>query len=348
MVKSWRYLSNGTGLEIQQFRQDENFCRIQAGEHGGVHVRQYEAEKKEEGEREMSDKEQKAIKRIQMASEMSLHHYGKPLVCTYSGGKDSDVMLELFKRSGIPFEVHNSHTTADAPQTVRHIRKVFRDLELQGIKCEIEMPVYKGDRTSMWKLIPQKLMPPTRLMRYCCSILKETGCRNRYIATGVRWDESTKRRSRGEFEKIGKAKADGENFSEIMLSNDNDSRRRMTELCMKKNKMVVNPIIDWTHHDIWEYIHSENIATCELYQCGYDRVGCIGCPVASKARWKEFADFPQYKKMYLHAFERMLQERKRRGKKDKWKTAEEVFLWWMEDDNIPGQMSIDDYLGGEQ
>ena len=45
------------------------------------------------------DKEQKAIERIKMASEMSLQHYGRPLVCTYSGGKDSDVMLELFKRS---------------------------------------------------------------------------------------------------------------------------------------------------------------------------------------------------------------------------------------------------------
>lgn len=78
------------------------------------------------------DKEKKSIERIKMASEMSLHHYGKPLVCTYSGGKDSDVMLELFKRSGIPFEVHNSHTTADAPQTVSHIRETFRLLETGG------------------------------------------------------------------------------------------------------------------------------------------------------------------------------------------------------------------------
>ena len=69
------------------------------------------------------DLEQKAVKRIKTASEMSLHHYGKPLICTYSGGKDSDVMLELFKRSGIPFEAHHSHTTADAPQTVRHVRE---------------------------------------------------------------------------------------------------------------------------------------------------------------------------------------------------------------------------------
>ena len=80
---------------------------------------------------------------------MSLHHYGRPLICTYSGGKDSDVMLEIFKRSGIPFEVHNSHTTADAPQTVRHIREAFRELELHGIKCEIEKPRYKGKRISM-------------------------------------------------------------------------------------------------------------------------------------------------------------------------------------------------------
>lgn len=296
----------------------------------------------------MSDKEQKAIQRIKMASEMSLHHYGKPLVCTYSGGKDSDVMLELFRRSGVPFEVHNSHTTADAPQTVRHIRKVFSVLELEGIKCEIEMPTYMGDRTSMWKLIPQKLMPPTRIVRYCCSVLKETGCKNRYISTGVRWAESSSRKTRGEFEKIGDKKIEAENFSEVMLMNDNDARRRMTELCIMKHKMVVNPIIDWTDSDIWNYLLSEHIQYNQLYDLGYERVGCIGCPMAGKKRWREFADFPQYKKMYIHAFERMLQERKRRGKKSKWKTADEVFLWWMEDDNIPGQMSIDDYLGGEQ
>lgn len=294
----------------------------------------------------MSDKEQKAIQRIKMASEMSLHHYGKPLVCTYSGGKDSDVMLELFKRSAIPFEVINNHTTADAPQTVRHIRGKFKELEEQHIPCKIMMPVYRGEPTSMWKLIPQKLIAPSRLRRYCCSVLKESTIRNRYIATGVRWDESIKRRTRDEFEKIGKTKADAENFSEIMLSNDNDSRRRMTELCMQKDSMVVNPIIDWTHSDIWTYINSEHIKTCELYQCGYDRVGCIGCPMAGKKRWKEFADFPQYKKLYIHAFDRMIARRMQKGLVCKRKNGEEEFLYWMEDDNIPGQMSIDDYLGG--
>lgn len=253
-------------------------------------------------------------------------------------------MLELFRRSGIPFEVHNSHTTADAPQTVRYIRKVFRELELQGVHCEIEMPMYKGERTSMWKLIPQKLMPPTRLVRYCCSILKETGCKNRYIATGVRWDESEARSDRAEFEKVGKTKKEAEQFDTVMLMNDNTASRRMTELCMQKHKMIVNPIIDWTHTDIWNFINSEHIEACELYQMGYNRVGCIGCPMAGKKRWKEFRDFPAYEKLYLRAFDQMLQERKQRGKECQWENAEEVFLWWMEDNNIPGQMNIFDFI----
>ena len=293
------------------------------------------------------DKEKMAIERIRMASEMSLHHYKKPLVCAYSGGKDSDVLLELFRRSGIPFEVHNSHTTADAPQTVRHIQKVFRGLESEWIKCEIEMPTYKGEPTSMWKLIPEKLMPPTRLVRYCCSVLKETGCANRYIATGVRWDESTARMQREEFEKIANKKKDKEKFTIIMLMNDNDKRRRMNELCMQQNKMVVNPIIDWTHRDVWEYINSEKIETCELYQCGYDRVGCIGCPMAGKKKKREFEDFPEYKKLYIHAFERMLKERERRGKENTWKTGEDVFAWWIGDENVPGQMHIKDFIADE-
>ncbi len=113
------------------------------------------------------DLEQKAIERIRLASDLSLKHYNKPLVCEYSGGKDSDVLLELFRMSGIPFEVHNSHTTVDAPQTVRHIKNTFSELTDKGIKCEIDYHVQEnGNRLTMWNLIPRKLMPPTRIVRY--------------------------------------------------------------------------------------------------------------------------------------------------------------------------------------
>lgn len=296
------------------------------------------------------DKEQKAIERIKTASEMSIHYYGKPLVCTYSGGKDSDVMLELFRRSGIPFEVHNSHTTADAPETVYHIREVFQELEIKGIKCEIDKHEYIGAdgkkrRVTMWNLIPRKLMPPSRCVRYCCSELKETGCANRMIATGVRWEESTSRKSRESFEVIGHTKKDGIFVSdEKMLLSDNDERRRLFERCELKAETVVNPVIDWTERDIWEFINQEHLGVNVLYQCGYERVGCIGCPMAGKKKRKvEFSDFPKYKTAYINAFERMLEIRKIRGLETKWKTGEEVFLWWIEDDNIPGQMSFDDF-----
>lgn len=288
------------------------------------------------------DLEQKAIQRIKIASEMSLHNYGKPLICTYSGGKDSDVMLELFKRSGIPFEVHNSHTTADAPQTVYHIREIFQELELQGVKCEIDYHRQTdGETVTMWNLIPKRLMPPSRMMRYCCSELKETGCANRMIATGVRWAESNKRKEREAFESITSHKATKIKVTdEKMLLTDNDNTRKLFEQCQLKAKTVVNPIIDWEDHDIWEYYWNECKSHNPLYQMGYYRVGCIGCPVAGKTRWKEFADFPKYKQMYINTFDRMLEVRTGRGLNHKWKSGEEVFLWWMEDKNIPGQMNF--------
>ena len=230
------------------------------------------------------DLEHKAIERIKTASKMSLHHYGQPLVCTYSGGKDSDVMLELFKRSGIKFEVQHSHTTADAPQTVYHIRKMFRQLELQGVKASIDYHKQTdGNRITMWNLIPKKLLPPTRIMRYCCSVLKESGCANRMIATGVRWAESTGRKDREAFEVIASQKKNAIRISdEKMLLTDNEDTRRLFEKCELKAKTVVNPIIDWTDDEVWDFYNHECKKHNELYKMGFCRVGCIGCPLAAK------------------------------------------------------------------
>lgn len=66
------------------------------------------------------DKEQKAIERLKLAAEMSETYYGKPLIVTTSGGKDSDVCIALALAAGINFEVQHNHTTADAPETVYH------------------------------------------------------------------------------------------------------------------------------------------------------------------------------------------------------------------------------------
>lgn len=83
------------------------------------------------------DKEQLAIARLQDAARLSLHRFKKPLRVTYSGGKDSQVILALAERAGIDFEVINSHTTADAPETVRFIRQQFHELELRGAAVKL-------------------------------------------------------------------------------------------------------------------------------------------------------------------------------------------------------------------
>lgn len=290
----------------------------------------------------MSDKERIAIERLKEASAMSLHYYQKPLVITDSGGKDSSVCKELALRSGIPFEVMNSHTTADAPETVRFIRGEAKRFEDMGIKYTISMPTYRGQRVSMWSLIPIKLMPPTRLVRYCCSVLKEQAGAERMICTGVRWAESASRKNgRGIFETIGSTKA-----TKIILNNDNDDRRLLFENCKLKAKRAVNPIVDWTDKDVWDFLHDANRPINPLYGEGWLRVGCIGCPLASqRSREHEFLRSPQYIGLYVNAFNKMLEARKTKGKPVyNWHTGRDVFNYWMEYDVLPGQVSIDDLI----
>lgn len=284
------------------------------------------------------DLEQTAIERLRMASEMSLRLYKQPLVITYSGGKDSDVLLHLAGKSGIPYEVLHSLTTADAPETVWHVHDTFRRLELAGVKCDIDTHrTPDGGNVTMWNLIPRKLMPPTRWMRYCCSELKEGGAKGRWIATGVRWAESAKRKSRGALEVLHSNKS-----KRLTLMNDNDESRMLMENCQLKGKRVVNPIIDWADTDIWGYADAEGIAINPMYACGWKRVGCIGCPLASKKeRRKEFLQYPKYRDSYIRAFGRMLAERKQRGLDGSWKSGEDVYHAWMEDGVLPGQMIFD-------
>lgn len=288
------------------------------------------------------DKEHLAIQRLKTASEMSLSYYKAPLLLTDSGGKDSAVCLALAERAGIPFEVLHNHTTVDAPETVYTVRDHFHRLELKGIKCTINYPIYKGVPITMWSLIPQKVMPPTRVVRYCCAILKERGGTGRFIATGVRWAESVKRKNgRGIYETITSDKD-----KKVILENDNDDRRRLFETCTVKSKRVCNPIVEWSNADVWNYINAEHIPVNPLYQCGFSRVGCVGCPMAGTAgRYREFARYPTYQAAYIRAFDHMLAERRRREKGGTWidgATGMDVFHWWMEDGFLPGQMTLDD------
>lgn len=130
-----------------------------------------------------------------------------------------------------------------------------------------------------------------------------------------------------------------------MLNNDNAETRKVLDVCYKKHKTTVNPIVDWSDENVWDFIKAETIPYCKLYDEGCTRLGCIGCPLAvrKKREW-ELTRWPTYRHAYLLTFERLLKERDRRGKLDgtwrMWTRAIDVFNWWMEYDVLPDQINL--------
>lgn len=276
----------------------------------------------------------------------------------FSGGKDSVVCKALMDMAGVKYDATYRVTSVDPPELVRFIKEVHPDVKR-------EIPLDKdGKPITMWNLIPRKSYPPTRRARYCCSELKETGGDGRMTVTGVRWAESVNRKiNQGLVTLHGKsAIGDGgesEHFSRVLrggfvLVNDNEEARRMVEQCYKRRKTLLNPIIDWSDNDVWSFISYNNVKYCGLYDEGWTRLGCIGCPMANKKRReREFLRWPKYKQAYLRAFKKMLEARKEHNAKNTsrpiWKqngtpvedaTPVDVFNWWMEYDILPGQMDL--------
>lgn len=213
------------------------------------------------------------------------------------------------------FDAHYNLTTIDPPELVYFIRNNYKDV------------ITHKPEHSMLKLIEKKGLP-TRMKRWCCEILKEHGGEGRICVTGVRWAESVKRQSRKPFEIVTKK------FDEKKLFNDNHEDRRLFENCMQKGKRVINPIIDWSDEDVWEYLNSRNIEHCCLYDQGQKRIGCIGCPLAtSSSMVEDFERYPKYLENYKKAFDKFLpgyfERCEKRGIKPLFSTTEEFFRWWL-------------------
>ncbi len=207
----------------------------------------------------------------------------------YSGGKDSDVILDLARRSGVKFDAHHNLTTCDPPEVVRHV-KAQKDVQ-------IDKPA-----ETMWQLIRRKKIPPRRNARYCCEVLKESGGNGRIVVTGIRWAESNRR-----------------------------SQRKMVEHCFRdRTKRFLNPIIDWSTRDVWEYIHGQRLPYCRLYDEGFKRLGCVLCPMTRDVerqiqRWPAIA----------RAWERAIKATYRPDHpniKHRFASAEEYWQWWLDRD----------------
>lgn len=250
----------------------------------------------------------------------------------FSGGKDSVVIKALADMAEVKYDAHYNLTSVDPPELVRFV-KTFDDVQIDRPKDK------DGKQVTMWNLIPKRRMAPTRIARYCCQELKEHGGDGRMTITGVRWAESPNRRNnqghitvmKGDKKDLNKLVESGD-FTEtlrggVVLNNDNEESRKMVEQCYKLSKTVINPIIDWDDGDVWEFIKEYNIPYCKLYDEGYKRLGCIGCPISTHQA-EELEKYPKYKQAYIRAFDRMIEAFTDKSKCT-WESGEDVYRWWI-------------------
>lgn len=221
---------------------------------------------------------------------------------SYSSGKDSDVILELAKMAGIPYRAIYKNTTIDPSGTIAHAREMG---------AEVIHP-----KKTFFQLIGEKGFP-SRVSRWCCSVLKEYKICDRAIQ-GIRRSES---RNRAE-------------------------RYKEPEVCRvysaKEKVKQYFPILEWTNQDVEEFIKERNIKCHPIYYRGgqFDvtqRLGCMGCPLASrKKRIQFFKENPKMLKAWIRAGQkRYTSDKYQNGNaKYKFKDAFEAMGYQLYCDNI--------------
>jgi phosphoadenosine phosphosulfate reductase len=172
---------------------------------------------------------------------------------------------------------------------------------LRFIKENYPDVAWERPAKSMFRLIVDRGTLPTRTMRFCCENLKEDKGIDRTVMTGIRWQESNARR-----------------------------KRSMSESCYKVHKLYLHPIIDWSDSDVWSYLDGMGVPHCELYDCGFKRIGCVMCPMAGAKRQAADAErWPRFAHMYKAAADRAYQRRSARGDTMAWASGEDIYNWWI-------------------
>ena len=221
---------------------------------------------------------------------------------SYSGGKDSDVILELAKMAGIPYRAIYKATTIDPPGTIAHAKEMG---------AEVIHP-----KKTFFQLVSESGFP-NRFQRFCCSVLKEYKVCDRAIQ-GIRRSESRKR---------------AEKYKEPEVCRVYSAKEKVKAYL---------PILEWTDQDVAEFIKERNIKCHPLYYSGeqFDvtkRLGCMGCPLASrKKRIQFFKENPKWLKAWIRAGQKFFtSERYKNGKaKYKFKNAFEVMGLHLYCDNM--------------
>lgn len=234
----------------------------------------------------------------------------------FSGGKDSQVLLDLVRRSGVPHTAHYNVTSIDPPDNVYFIRKHYPEVE------------FLHPKENFFKLIEKKGLP-TVAHRWCCDRLKERTSAGYVILTGVRAEESKKRASYEQVQIRSRRKEHQHSNGRTI-----DSIMQAQHRCIKgKDSIMLYPLLNWTSQDVWDYITHHDLPINPCYQKN-SRVGCMFCPYASRKTILYYCQqYPSFYQLLLKSLAIYINKLSS-DKKNLLGTPREYFNWWLTGDTI--------------
>ena len=249
---------------------------------------------------------------------LRVHEPADGYYLAYSGGKDSGVILELAQMAGVKFDAHYNVTTLDPPELVRYIKREHPEVLWN-----------RPERALLTEMIDNEGCqgPPTRLARWCCKEYKEQGGTGRFKILGIRAPESPRRKL---------------TWKRLLLN--------------RNGGHIMCPILYWTDADVWQFHREQGLSYCELYDQGFTRLGCVGCPLGGPANQRrEFDRWPGFERAWRRAFHRFWAKwhgvPTRKGKRrwfEDFGSAQGLWDWWIsgkaaEGDDGGCQMTLFEY-----
>lgn len=238
-----------------------------------------------------------SISLLQRAEKLALAYDNRGgYFLAFSGGKDSQTLYHIAQLAGVRFEGHMNLTSVDPPEVIRFVKKHYPEVEL--IK----------PKDSIYHVAERKQLLPTKKVRWCCEEYKEHAGAGKVTLIGIRRQESSRRKKRNEVE-IDSRKYSGtldglDEYRKANGINITNATEETTIGCISgKESLLISPIINWTERDVWKFLNDVvRVPHCELYDQGFHRIGCIGCPMSSPRQKRiENERWPHVKRNWIKA-----------------------------------------------